>query len=236
MDSVKPTYSEKGVQLYLGDCLSIMKSIPDKSIDLVLTDPPYGVNKAEWDKEMPIVWFGDVLRILKNTGAVYIFGNPLTISKFQVYWETKGIDWKCRATWIREEVIGNEKTWANKHDDCLVFHSENHIQKTPKEKSIWQDPRWGDYRYLGDVWKCGRIAGNNVERTEHPIQKPLKIIKNIIYASSKESDTILDPFMGSGTTGVACKELGRNFIGIEISPKYFEIAQRRINQTCENLL
>ena len=212
-----------------GDCLEVMKDIPDNSIDMILTDPPYGIKQAEWDKHLPIDWVEDIIRVIKNTGSFYIFGDSLTLSKLQIAWENK-INWKGRATWIYESGPRNSKNWTSKHEDCLYYFGENHESSIPKEKSKYQDKRWGDYRYIGDVWKFDRILGNNNKRFEHPTQKPIELIKMIVIASSKENDIVLDPFLGSGTTAVACQNLKRNFIGIEISPEYCKIAEERLKQ------
>lgn len=216
-------------QVIQGDCLKIMKDIPDNSIDLVLTDPPYGINQADWDKYLPIKWVDDIIRILKDSGAFYIFGDSLTLSKLQIAWEEK-LKWKGRATWIYEDGPRNSKNWTSKHEDCLYYFGEKHQSNIPQEKSKYQDKRWGDYRYIGNVWQFDRILGNNDNRFEHPTQKPIKLIEMLVKASSKENDLILDPFLGSGTTAVACQNLKRRFIGIEISKEYCEIARQRLRQ------
>jgi site-specific DNA-methyltransferase (adenine-specific) len=217
-------------EIILGDCLEVMRGMADNTIDLVVADPPYGINMAEWDKDMPIEWFGEILRLLKDTGAAYVFGDAVILSRFQVYWEDKGVKWKTRAVWVYEEGPRSSKTWVSKHEDCLVYHAPSHVQETPQEKSIHQDPRWGDYRYIGNVWKANRILGNNNDRVDHVTQKPLKLIKQLVKAGSKEGDTVLDPFLGSGTTTRAAKDLNRNYIGIEINPEYVKIAKDRLKQ------
>jgi len=209
-------------QLILGDCLEEMKKIPDKSIDLVLTDPPYGIGvcksgtvggrnlapvknygKCEWDYKIPTFqYFKEMRRISLNQ---IIFGGNYFIEHLT--------NTPCFIVWDKDNT-GNfadcELAWTSfKTATRLIKYTWNgFIQGNMKEK---------DYR-------------------QHPTQKPLSVMRWILEKYSEDSQTILDPFMGSGTTGVACKELGRNFIGIEISPEYFKIAERRINNTSENLL
>ena len=216
-------------EIVCGDCLEVMKDWPDNCVDLVLTDPPYGIGIAKWDKEVPVLWLGEAERILLDSGALYCFGDSLTISKIQWHGEKViEMQWKCRCVWVYEDGPRNYRTWTSKHEDCLVFHACNHIQTTPTEPSIHKDPRWGDDRHIGDVWKCNRVLNNYKERDLHITQKPIDLMIMVIEASSKKGDLILDPFCGSGTTCVAAKMLGRNYIGIDISEEYCEIAQQRI--------
>jgi len=217
------------IKLILGDCLIEMKKIPDKSIDLVLTDPPYNVGKqfGEWnegkvfDKEFHNEWLAEANRVINPCGGgMYMFWAGMTHLKPMI--DIFG-DFRQLIYWTKPfaMMVKNRKGyhcftelifWKVMSDDFYFNVAEN--QK--------------------DYFTTTSCMQRPLEHS-HPTQKPLPIIKRLILASSKETDTILDPFMGSGTTGVACKELGRNFIGIEIEPKYFEIAQRRINQTMESL-
>lgn len=207
------------ITLYNADCLEIMKKIPDKSIDLVLTDPPYGIGvckngtvgggklakvknygKCEWDARPPKKeYFQEMKRISKNQiifGGNY-FIEHLTNTPCFIVWDKKntGNFADCELAWtsFKSATRKIEYTW------------NGFIQENMKEK---------DYR-------------------QHPTQKPLSVMRWILRNYSEKNQKILDPFMGSGTTGVACKELHRNFIGIEIEPKYFEIAKRRIDQAQE---
>jgi len=195
------------VELHLGDCLEVMRSMPDKSVDAVITDPPYGINitgiwgdakygyrqyaDSGWDKARPAKeYFDEILRIGKNIiiwGGNY-FTDYLPPSSQWLVWD-KGQR--------QFSLADGEMAWVN--------HS--------KAMRIYSYPR----------------AAMLKENGLHPTQKPITLMKwcmEIVKLS--EGDTILDPFMGSGTTGVACVQTGRNFIGIEIDPTYFAIAERRI--------
>ena len=213
------------VQLILGDCLEEMKKIPDKSIDLVLTDPPYGIGyeyltyKDTKENLIELIkgFVPEVLRIAKR---VAIFSGVQNICLYPQS------DWVMSYSWNTTATYG--KMGYNQWQPLLFygkdikgFGSVNGILKSDSIK-------------LSGGASIGFLS--KFPKGKHPCPKPEIIIKKLITRLSNENEVIIDPFMGSGTTGVACKELGRNFIGIEIDPKYFEIAQRRINQTMENLL
>lgn len=208
------------IDLRLGDCLEVMKTIPDKSVDLVLTDPPYGINIIGGSKPFgsiggsnlvkaniykPIVNdnikvdFVDVFRVSKNQ---IIFGGNyfnLPISKGWIVWDKKKKnDWD-------DNFSDGELIWTSFQRPLKIF-------------------RW---LYMGCMQEGTR------EKRVHPTQKPLELMKWIVKNYSVKHDTILDPYMGSGSTGLACKELGRNFIGIEIDPNYFKTAEQKINNTME---
>ena len=204
------------IKLILGDCLIEMKKIPDKSIDLVLADPPYGINfvsnhrKEKYnpivgDKSFPLWIFDEFNRICR--GGVYIFCRWDNLSLFP---KPKSV-----LAWVKNNwSMGDLQHEHGRQWEAICFYAkENH-------KFIKRIP---------DVVYANR-TGNNL----HPTEKPVSLMKQLIQCNV--GDLVLDPFMGSGTTGVACKELGRNFIGIEIDPKYFKIAQQRIKNTQEMML
>jgi site-specific DNA-methyltransferase (adenine-specific) len=195
--------------------LEIMKDMPDKSVDLVLTDPPYGMNfvsnyrKIKYegikgDDRYPVEVLQELLRLSKK--AVYVFcrwDNLVELPKP-----------KSVLAWVKNNwSMGDLKHEHGRQWEAIAFYpQEEHefIERIP------------------DVIKCRRT-----ENVCHPTQKPVGICRRIIEAN--KGDVIFDPFMGSGTTGMACKELGRNFIGIEIDEKYFEIAKKRIANTQESM-
>lgn len=221
----------EGVTLYLGDCRDILPTLGP--VDAVITDPPYGINKASWDAVVPLEWFVAAKNAVGETGAVYVFGDAVTLSSFQVHWEQRGVQWSARIAWVYEDGPRNAAAWTSKHEDCLFYRGLNHKMQAPKEPSIHRDPRWGDDRLVGDVWKRPRILGNYGERSEHPTQKPIAVMQLPILASTKAGDVVCDPFMGSGSTGVAAVKLGRKFIGIDLEPTYFDIACKRISDALE---
>jgi len=259
-------YEEEGIKIYLGDCLEIMKEIPDESIDLVLTDPPYNISQKErkidrskiqnrkirrlvskrqdkvselcydfgkWDfynsvdeqLEFAEKWLKESYRILKMNGQIISFYSKSEISFFESI--MLGIGFHVRQT--------------------LVWHKTNPVPQIFKvgymsacEFLTWATKNTGaghTFNYqLGqkhNVFVHPICQGN--ERTEHPTQKPVKLLKDILNYHTNKNDLVLDPFMGSGTTLVACKELGRQGIGIEINKEYCDIAVRRLKNTIRPL-
>lgn len=202
------------IKLILGDCLEEMKKIPDKSIDLVLTDPPYGLPNENFD--IVIKSLKEIKRISKTQIIILDWRNPLTIKdgKFaELVWE---YGW-----------VSGGRTKSNHFyptHNTIHFLGKNNFNFDTKTGSIIKrQPGFSSPRQCSYANKTG-----------HPFEKPKELMKYLIKRSI--SDIILDPFMGSGTTGVACKELGRNFIGIEISRDYYNIAKKRIDNTMTSML
>ncbi len=191
------------VELHLGDCLEVMKSMPDKSVDAVITDPPYGINKAEWDSVFPD----------------YLISEGFRLSNFMAV--IPGI-------WALGDCIslmGDKYLWT------IGGHKGGGMTNTPIGFNNWQPIVLGGktkHRIGVDAFDF-RPTDAGVP-SFHPCQKPVNFMAWIIERCTQPTDTILDPFMGSGTTGVACVQTGRNFIGIEIDPTYFAIAERRIKE------
>jgi len=207
-------------KIICGDCLEALKEIPDKSMDLVLTDPPYGIDfnpkNIKWNKtkntfqkiindnkDFCLKWFPEIERVSKH---YVIFGgnNFIEFIPKRYGW----IVWDKRLSEKCDRIIGS-----------------------PFELAITDlTQKYKIYRvYSAGVINPDSQKGNNEPRF-HPTQKPVILFKKILEEFSKENDLILDPFLGSGTTAVACKQLKRNFIGIEISEKYCEIARQRLKQ------
>ena len=236
------------VQLYLGDCLDVMRSMPDKSVDAVITDLPYGTTACSWDEIIPFepMW-EQVGRICKGvfvTTASQPFTSKLVMSNLNWF--------KYEWVWIKNR--GSNFPLAHKmpmkeHESVLVF-SGNTAQYNPimqersesgkqRVKTII-NPSTKSEHYGGLTAKCGMMRSElrlpsswqkfNCEVGSHPTQKPVKLYEYLVRTYTNEGDVVLDITMGSGTTGVACVQTGRNFIGIEIDPTYFAIAERRIKE------
>ena len=221
------------VKLYLGDCLEIMKSIHDKSVDAVITDPPYGVNydggaanvvkreKLANDANSKIYnqSIRDIYRIIKDGGSGYIFyatacSHAVYPTIYELFGHYQQLVWhKTNATFGC--VFARYK-----------FDYEPLIYVCKGSPSVWN----GSTKQRATL-EYSREPINDL----HPTQKPVHLIKKLIMNSSNNNDIIFDPFMGSGTTGVACVQTGRNFIGIEIDPKYFAIAEKRIKDAQQQM-
>jgi len=188
------------VKLLLGDCLELMKDIPDKSIDAVITDPPYPDYYADEYK-----YFDGILEPLNKLKC-----------RQMIFWSAK-VDFPLDYTAIHiwDKWIGAGSQYERIFD-----------RNGGKEYKVFK------YAAVGNEFRAQIAKDIN---TDHPSQKPIQLLRTLVERYTKKGDTILDPFMGSGTTGVACVQTGRNFIGIEIEPKYFEIAQKRIKDAQQQM-
>ena len=206
------------VDLRFGDCLEILPTLADKSVDAVITDPPYGVNKAEWDIDIfPLLSssFKECRRVLVNDGIAFCFSStrylPETINA------TSAIPYKWMFIWYPSNNMAHGDLGFQKFTPVLVLSTGK----------VWRGN-------MQDLKEFPIIIDKN--KSGHPTPKPEKLMNYLVSNGTRDTDTILDPFMGSGTTGVACVKLGRNFIGIEKEPKYFEIAKKRIEEAQRQMI
>ena len=197
------------VTLYCGNCLDILPTLG--KVDAVVTDPPYGVDVAEWDTNMPYRILEDCL--YASSGPMVAFGSASNLV----------LDAKSFITAPERALIWSPKFTLSKiaKDGFAYRFHPIWLWKPRKQRVIPWD-------VLDDATECGNWW-------KHTCTKPLSLMERLAGAVSDEGATVLDPFMGSGTTGVACVRLGRKFIGIEIEPKYFEIAKARIRDAQKEL-
>ena len=191
-------------EIICGDCLDVMRGMADNSVDAVITDPPYGVGYAPWDSDIPSQLFLDeCLRI--SRGPILMFGSPARLLDFAHFSPRpdRVLVWAPGFTLSHARADG----LAYRYHPIYVWR----IVKPPKGTISWD--------VLKDNTECGNWW-------EHMATKPESLMVKLVSAYGGES--VLDPFMGSGTTGVACAQLGRDFIGIEIDPDYCEIARKRM--------
>ena len=234
----------KKYELHLGDCLEVMKSIPDGSIDMILCDLPYGTTRNKWDSIIPfeLLW-AHYNRICK--GAIVLtaaqpFTSALIMSNVK--------NFKYQWVWEKTQAVGHLNAWKQpmrKHEDICVFYRKQstynpQITDKPKENIRPQTGRTKTTSNYGahgfDVFKCppdksmpaSVLKFANAQKTVHPTQKPVALMEYLIRTYTNEGDIVLDNCMGSGTTGVACVNTGRRFIGIEMDTGYFQTAQGRI--------
>ena len=218
------------VDLYNGDCLEVLKNIPDNSIDLIATDPPYrttsrgscggtgGILKDTLNMKGKVFshndvkisdWIKDVYRVLKEDRHCYIMTNNVNLNEY--------------LTVIKKAGFNIFKTLIWKKDNCITnpyyMDSHEYIIFCRKGKAV-------------RINNCGTksvLEIPNPKNKTHPTEKPIDLMRILIENSSDEHDMILDPFMGTGSTGVACINTNRNFIGIELDERYFKIAENRIS-------
>ena len=227
-----------------GDCLELMKDIPDESIDLILCDLPYGTTACKWDVVIPFepLW-EQYRRIIKDHGAIVVFGSEpfsskLRMSNLKMY----KYDW----VWDKKKGgnIMNLKQQPYKvHEIISVFAGGNYYPimteqkpRTGKTYSAGEAngiENYGDLRHYDKKFPKSilEVSNANQKGKVHPTQKPVALLEYLIKTYTLEGDTVLDNCAGSGSTGVACINTNRNFIGIEKDDKYFEIAKKRIEDS-----
>lgn len=239
------------VKLYKGDCLLEMSNIPDKSIDLILCDLPYGTTKCSWDIIIPFdeLW-KQYNRIIKDNGCIILFGQEpfssflrtsnISMYKYDIYWEkerlTNIMQVKHRPGKTIETISIFYKNQPTYNPQMIRYDGPKRSNKVKNGKlgSLVDDSNSKKvheyidtgYRYPTQIWKFKRdVLKSNL----HPTQKPVALLEELIKTYSNEGDVVLDNCMGSGSTGVACLNTNRDFIGIEKDEKYFNIAKERIN-------
>mgnify|MGYP001562625825 CR=1 FL=1 len=192
-----------------GDCLEIMKQMPDKCVDLVLTDPPYGIGEDERsaDEVGRLSWKVENRWDL-TIPSKEVFTEIMRVSKNQIIWG---------GNYFIENGLKNSRCW-------LSWYKMQEFSGADMELA------WTSFDMSSKTFKMSRVEFHGKEKKQHPTQKPLELMKWIIENYANKDDLIFDPFLGSGTTAVAAKQLGRKYIGIEISEKYCEISRQRLRQ------
>ena len=219
--------------LHLGDCMDIMKTIEDKSIDLVITDPPYKIETSggglytqadkQYVKELNFMKDGfseDVLdelcRIMKKINIYFFCSQKQIIPLLDYFVKKKKCNWNL-LTWHKTNPV---PACGNKYltdTEFILFFREKGVKV------------YGNYN-TKFTYYVTPLNQKDKKKYGHPTIKPQEILLNLVTNSSQEGDTVCDPFMGSGSTGVACKSLNRDFIGIEVDNNWYQIAQNRINE------
>ena len=257
------------IELWRGDCLELMCNIPDKSVDMILCDPPYGTTACKWDKVIPFepLW-KQYNRIIKDNGVILLFGSEpfssyLRMSniknyKYDWYWdkvtgtghliakyqpmqkiENISVFYKSRPTYNPQLVKLSEEEYKKKISKLSKkesYQSNSELTPARKELSV-NDINIEQYYYKQPnnvlTYSKYMCECNNINR-KHPTQKPVALLEYLIKTYTNKNETVLDNCMGSGSTGVACVNTDRKFIGIELDNTYFEIAKERIEKTVEN--
>lgn len=257
-------YSKGNCHLYEGDCLLWLKELPSESVDLVFADPPYNINKANWDKfesqEEYIIWsmkwISEASRVLKNSGSLYVCGfseilADLKHPSMKYFKSCKWIIWCYK----NKANLGND--WGRSHESILhlrkskefIFNVDDvrtpygeHTLRYPSHPQA-ETSQYGNNGKRNDVWTPNPLGAkpkdvieipttcNGMgEKTPHPTQKPEELLRKIILASSNEDSLVIDPFSGSGTTIVVAEQLGRKWMGCELSSEYNKYAIDRLEK------
>jgi DNA modification methylase len=231
------------IQLYHGDCLEIMDKLIEQGVkvDAIITDPPYNISKAnnfhtmknkygklanrtgidfgKWDKNFDLfTWIKLGVNLLNKNGSMFIFNDWKNLGNIARFAESIGMEIKDCFRWEKTNPMPRNR------DRRYVTDFEMGVWLV-KSKSKWTFNRQ-DKMYERPKFVSGLVSGT--EKTKHTTQKPVVLMEHLVKIHSNEWDLILDPFMGSGTTGVACNNLNRSFIGIELDEAYFDIAKERI--------
>ena len=250
-ECIKKYYEKNGSILILGDVFETLSKIKKESIDMIFADPPYflsndgiscqggkmvSVNKGDWDKadsleekhEFNRKWIRECKRVLKPNGTIWISGTLHNIYSIGMALEQEDFKIMNNITW--------KKTNPPPNLSCRYFtHSTETILWAKKEKGkhyynydLMKELNGG--KQHKDVWEGSLTKPSEKTEGKHPTQKPLYLLERIILASTKEGDLVLDPFCGSSTTGVACKKLKRNYIGIDKEKEYIVLSKKRLEK------
>lgn len=229
------------MNLYNGDCLDWMNVIPDASVDMILCDLPYGTTQNKWDSIIPFDALWDhYRRICKPASAIVLTSaQPFTSALVM----SNAAQFKYQWVWQKESgtgLLNAKKQPLRDHEDVLVFYEKQTLYNPQftegKPYRCWKGSETTNYNHSGVVvtendgfrYPKTVLKFNRDKRKEHPTQKPVALMEYLIRTYTHEGMTVLDNCMGSGTTGVAAVNTGREFIGIERDPDYFAIAQQRI--------
>lgn len=233
------------IKLINEDALVALKQIKDNSVNLIIADPPYNLSKnyigtsdsMEFKEFMAFTrkWLTEARRVLKDNGVIYVFMGMRMISYVYVFMEQElNLDFQNWITWHYTQGLGKKKSWSSRHDDILMFSKGE--KPTFNLDSIRIPQKY--YRSInnmrganpGNVWNFSHVHYSQKNRVQqHPTQKPEGVIERMVLASSNESDVVLDPFSGSGTTMRVVQQTNRIGIGIEIEPAYIEETKHRLS-------
>lgn len=244
-------------KIICGDAFQILKKLPENSFDLLFADPPYNLTKNFGENSFKQTsldeyeawldsWLGICAKLLKKTASIYICGDWRSASAIQ-HVGMKYFTLKNRITWEREKGRGARANWKNASEDIWFFTVSDeftfNLEAVKMRRKVlapytengapkdWEKSSNGNFRttHPSNLWTDLTVPFWSMpENTEHPTQKPEKLLAKIILASTNENDLILDPFAGSGTTAVVAKKLNRNFCAVECDERYCLIAQKRL--------
>ena len=248
------------IQIKQGDCLELMKEIPDESIDMILCDLPYGTTACKWDSVIPFesLW-EQYKRIIKDKGAIILFGQEPFSSQVR----NSNLDW-YRYDWVWQKQKPSNFQLMNYqcgrvHENIMVFSQAKacyvkngntmnyYPQMTPRENirkanvkiygdtdnnilHSYKNGEKNNYKEYSEKHPVSIIQFNTESKKSHPTQKPVALLEYLIKTYTNEGEIVLDNCMGSGSTGIACINTNRNFIGYELDEHYFQIAKERLEQ------
>jgi site-specific DNA-methyltransferase (adenine-specific) len=267
---VKVFYRTHSVTLYQGDCLDVLASFPERSVDMVFADPPYNlsnggitchagrmvpVDKGDWDKskgvetdhEFALEWLRLCRQVLTDDGTIWVSGTMHKIYSVGFAMQQLGYKLLNEICWFKPNAPPNLSCRYFTHShETLIWAAKSRKSKHKfnyelmkqtaggrQMRSLWMDINVDDEPQ--DIWAIGTPAKEEKKHGKHPTQKPITLLERIVLASSDPGETILDPFTGSSTTGVAAIRHGRLFIGIDTDRHFLELSINRLKDEEENL-
>lgn len=249
-------YEKENFKLILGDSLEELKKIKSKSIDMIFADPPYflsgdgitcssgkmvSVKKGDWDNKIDIKekhkfnkkWIRLCKRVLKDNGTIWISGTMHNIYSIGMALEEEGFKIINNITWKKLNPPPNISCRTFTHSTETILWAKKDL-KTAKNKFNYEAMKeMNGGKQMKDVWETSLTKPSEKKYGKHPTQKPVELLKRIILASTDEGDLILDPFNGSGTTGIVANSLNRKYIGIEKEKEYLDLTIRRFEHRKE---
>lgn len=246
-------YDEENFKLILGDSLKELKKIEAKSVDMIFADPPYflsgdgitcsggkmvSVNKGDWDKKICIEekhkfnrkWIKLCYQVLKDNGTIWISGTMHNIYSIGMALEQEGFKIINNITWKKLNPPPNISCRFFVHSTETILWAKKDIKRVRHKFNYDLMRELNGGKQAKDVWESSITKKSEKKYGKHPTQKPEKILEKLILASTDENDLILDPFNGSGTTGIVANELKRKYIGIDTEKKYLDLTIRRLKK------
>ncbi|MFC1937234.1 DNA-methyltransferase [Chloroflexota bacterium] len=249
---IKPYHKngEHFIKLFCGDCLQILTQFPQNSVDMIFADPPYflsnggitchagrmvSVNKGTWDKSQGIeknhkfnlAWLSECQKVLTKNGTIWVSGTAHVIFSIGFAMQQLGFKLLNDIIWFKPNASPNLSCRYFTHStEAVIWAAKNNRSKHTFNYELMK--QLGNGKQMRNVWEVSPPQPKEKAHGKHPTQKPLKLLERIILASTNEGDVVLDPFNGSGTTGLAALKLGRKYVGIEISQEYLDLTIKRI--------
>lgn len=243
-------YEQEDFKLLHGDALLLLKKIEPQSIDMIFADPPYflsgdgitcsggkmvSVNKGKWDEKISIKekhqfnkkWIRECKKVLKDDGTIWISGTMHNIYSIGMALEEEGFKIINNITWKKLNPPPNISCRAFVHSTETVLWAKKDISKAKHKFNYDVMKKLNNNKQMKDVWETPLTKPSEKKCGKHPTQKPVELLEKIILASTDENDLILDPFNGSGTTGIVANRLKRKYIGIEKEKEYLDLTIRR---------
>lgn len=237
---------DQGITLICGDALEVMRGMPSGEVALVVTDPPYNLNKdygtgsdnrdVEEYVEFTRAWVKEAMRVLRPDGALYVCMGMRFIARLYMILEGEGLHFNSWITWHYTQGIGKTRGFSPRHDDILYFTMDakrytfnlDDVRVPQKYYRSINNMRGAN---PGNVWEFAHVHYCNKNRWNHPTQKPEALFERMVLASSNEGDLVLDPFVGSGTTARVCQQTRRRCIGVDNNAGYIEMSRQRLSES-----